>query len=137
LCSPPSRLDRDCEVRDFPLFGGSKHRRTRIADTRTLFCAGQTSVDQTGRPVHAGDMRAQITQAFDNLEAVLHTAGFGLGDVVRLNYYTTDVDRLLEAYETLTNRLASAKCQPSSTLLGVDRLAFAELLIEIEATAAK
>ena len=35
---------------------------------RTLFCAGQTSVDEEGRPVYAGDMGAQLTQALDNLE---------------------------------------------------------------------
>jgi enamine deaminase RidA (YjgF/YER057c/UK114 family) len=104
---------------------------------RTLFCAGQTSVDSNGQPVHAKDMRAQLNQAFDNLEAVLRAAGFALGDVVRLNYYTTDVDRLLEGYDALVKRLAAARCQPSSTLLGVDRLAFPELMIEIEATAVK
>jgi enamine deaminase RidA (YjgF/YER057c/UK114 family) len=38
---------------------------------RTLFCAGQTSVDAEGRPVHPEDMRAQITQAMDNLETLL------------------------------------------------------------------
>ena len=104
---------------------------------RVLYCAGQTSVDQQGRPMHPGDMRAQINQALDNLEAVLTSAGFTLHDVVRLNYYTTDVDRLLEAYESLTGRLATAACQPSSTLLGVSRLAFPELMVEIEATAVK
>lgn len=104
---------------------------------RILYCAGQASVDEQGRPAHVGDMRAQINQAFDNLEAVLKAAGFALGDVVRLTYYTTDVDRLLEAYDALINRLARAACQPSSTLLGVGRLAFPELLVEIEATAAK
>jgi hypothetical protein len=33
--------------------------------------------------------------------------------------------------------LAAAGCQPASTLLGVARLAFPELMIEIEATAVK
>jgi enamine deaminase RidA (YjgF/YER057c/UK114 family) len=55
--------------------------------------------------------------------------------VVRLNYYTTDVDRFFEAHDALVGRLAEAGCQPSSTLLGVTRLAFPELLVEIEATA--
>jgi len=102
---------------------------------RTLICAGQTSVDADGRPVHAGDMRAQITQALDNLETVLQSAGFTLADVVRLNYYTTDVDRCLEVYDAVASRLAAAGCRPASTLLGVTRLASPELLIEIEATA--
>ena len=56
-----------------------------------LYCAGQTSVDASGAPLHAGDMAAQLTQAFDNLETVLKAAGLTLGHVVRLNYYTRDV----------------------------------------------
>jgi len=105
--------------------------------SRVLYCAGQTSVDEEGRPVHAGDMRAQIDQALDNLEAVLASAGFSLPDVVRLNYYTTNVDRLLEVYDSLTTRLTDVGCQPASIVLGVQRLAYPELLIEIEATAVK
>src|SRR5919202_724005 len=38
---------------------------------RVLYCAGQVSVDADGNPLNAGDMRAQITQALDNVEAVL------------------------------------------------------------------
>jgi enamine deaminase RidA (YjgF/YER057c/UK114 family) len=34
-------------------------------------------------------------------------------------------------------RLKEAGCQPASTLLGVSRLAFPELMVEIEATAVK
>lgn len=107
------------------------------AANRILYCAGQTSVDAQGRPVHVGDMRRQIELAFQNLETVLTAAGCTLGDVARLNYYTTDVDGFLAAYEVVAGHLAKAGCQPSSTLLGVARLAFPELLIEIEATAVK
>ena len=80
-------------------------------------------------------MRAQIIQALDNLESVLRDAGFTLSDVVRLNYYITDVDRLFEAYDALATRLAESGCQPASTLVGVARLALPELLVEFEATA--
>lgn len=80
-------------------------------------------------------MRAQITQKMDNLETVLREAGTELSEVVRLNYYTTDVDRFFEAYDAIVGRLAEAGCQLASTLLGVAGLAFPELLIEIEATA--
>ncbi len=102
---------------------------------RTIFCAGQTSTDGEGKPVHLNDMRGQINQAIDNLETVLIESGAGLSDVVRLNYYTTDVDLLLEAYDALLDRLGEAGCQPASTLVGVTSLAFPELLVEIEATA--
>jgi enamine deaminase RidA (YjgF/YER057c/UK114 family) len=102
---------------------------------RILLCAGQSSMDSEGNPLHQGDMRAQINQALDNLETVLKAAGFKLSDVVRLNYYTTDVDRFFEAYDAVTIRLTEAGCRGAGSLIGVARLAFPELLVEFEATA--
>jgi enamine deaminase RidA (YjgF/YER057c/UK114 family) len=102
---------------------------------RTLYCAGQTSSDADGNPVHPGDMGAQLGQALDNLETVLSEAGFELSQVVRLNTYTTDVDAFLAASGETAARLAEAGCRPSATLLGVARLAFPEFLVELEATA--
>ena len=102
---------------------------------RVIYCSGQTSVDGDGAPVNEGQMGAQIEQALDNLETVLGQSGAKLSDVVRLNYYVTDVDRFVEAAEILGTRLAEAGCRPTATLLGVSRLAFPQLLVEIEATA--
>jgi enamine deaminase RidA (YjgF/YER057c/UK114 family) len=102
---------------------------------RTLYCAGQTSVDAEGTPLHEGDMAAQMSQALDNVETVLREAGSGLADVVRLTYYTTDVDAFLAANDLLAARLRRAGCRATATLLGVSRLAFPQLLVEIEATA--
>ena len=105
---------------------------------RTLICAGQASTDAEGRPAHPGDMAAQVNQCLDNLETVLKEARFSMSDVVRLNYYTTDVDSFFEAYGAgAIARLGESGCRAASTLLGVARLAFPELLVEIEATAVK
>ena len=103
--------------------------------SRVLFCAGQTSVDENGAPQHAGDMGAQITLALDNLETVLREASMGLANVVRLNIYTTDVDAFFASYEAAAGRMAAAGVAPPGTLLGVARLAFPELMVELEATA--
>jgi enamine deaminase RidA (YjgF/YER057c/UK114 family) len=103
--------------------------------TRVLTCAGQTSVDDNGTPLHEGDMAGQIGQALDNLEVVLKQAGMSLSNVVHLNAYTTDVDGFLQHYGGAAQRLATANCRPAMTLLGVVRLAFPPLMIEIEATA--
>jgi enamine deaminase RidA (YjgF/YER057c/UK114 family) len=102
---------------------------------RLLVCSGQTATDADGRPQHPGDMAAQLTMALDNLEAVLAAAGMTLADVVRLGVFTTDVDRLLEHYRVVAERLEAAGVRPPSTLLGVARLAAPELLVEFEATA--
>jgi enamine deaminase RidA (YjgF/YER057c/UK114 family) len=102
---------------------------------RTLYCSGQTSVDESGKPLHPGDMAAQVATALDNLEAVLAGAGMALSDVVRLNLYTTDVDAFMGGMESVGARLGAAGVRNASTLLGVERLAYPELMVELEATA--
>ncbi|HLL65610.1 MAG TPA: RidA family protein [Micromonosporaceae bacterium] len=103
--------------------------------TRTLYCAGQTAMRGDGKPQHAGDMAAQLALSLDNLEAVLGAAGMSLANLVRLNVYTTDVDLLLQHYGALASRLGAAGVAPSSTMLGVTRLAVPGLMVEIEGTA--
>lgn len=100
-----------------------------------LFCAGQTSVDGEGNPVHPGDMAGQINQALDNLETILERAGFKLADIVQLKYYTTDVIAFANAGRVLGERLAKAECRPASTLLGVSALFHPDIIVEIEAVA--
>ena len=102
---------------------------------RTIFLSGQASVDEEGTLVHPGDMEVQLNQTLDNLERVLRDAGAALSNVVRLNTYTTDVDGFFEAFGAAAGRLAQAGCRPASTLLGLTRLAYPQMLVEIEATA--
>jgi len=102
---------------------------------QVLFCAGQTSVGPDGRALHRGDMAAQLDRAFDNLETVLEQAGLTLANVVRLNYYVTDIDAFAAARATVEARLGSMAVKPAGILLGIARLADADLLVEIEATA--
>ncbi len=80
-------------------------------------------------------MAAQIALAADNLEAVLREAGMSLSNVVRMNFYTTDIDAFFEHAGVLAERTSAAGVAPVGTLLGVARLAFPELMIELEATA--
>ena len=103
--------------------------------SRVLMCAGQTSSAADGQVLHAGDMRAQVVQALDNLETVLAQANMSLSNVVRLNYYVTDIDAFFGAADALGERLGAAGIQPASTLLQVSRLAFPDFMFEVEATA--
>jgi enamine deaminase RidA (YjgF/YER057c/UK114 family) len=104
---------------------------------RVLLVSGQASVDADGQLLHPGDFTAQLQQALDNIETVLQEANYRLGDVVRLNYYTTDVDAFLSApsQDLLAERFAAAGCHPAATLLGIARLGDPAWLIEIDATA--
>ena len=73
--------------------------------------------------------------AFASLQTVLAAADMTTADIARLTVYTTDVDALLAAYGSLAGALAPNL--PAMTLIGVARLAFPELKVEIEATAVR
>jgi enamine deaminase RidA (YjgF/YER057c/UK114 family) len=104
-------------------------------ETQTLYISGQTAMSAEGRPEHDGDMSEQLSLAIDNLESVLAAAGMTLANLVRLNVYTTDVDALFPHYGRLAGRLAAAGVSPTTTMLGVTRLAIPGQLVELEGTA--
>ena len=103
---------------------------------RFVFCSGMVSKDENENAVHVGDILGQINKALDNVEAALHEAGMDLSKVVRMNYYTTDVQAFIKNEKNFGERLAKAGCKPSSTLLGVTALANPDYIVEIEAIAA-
>jgi enamine deaminase RidA (YjgF/YER057c/UK114 family) len=102
---------------------------------RLVVLAGQGPVDANGQLIGAGDIATQINVALDNVQSVLAEAGLTLADVVRLTIFTTDVDRSFESYDTFTERLGTAGCRPTSSLVGVTRLALPGMRVEFEATA--
>jgi enamine deaminase RidA (YjgF/YER057c/UK114 family) len=102
---------------------------------RVLFCAGQTATGPDGAPPTTTKMAEQVTTAFANLRTVLEAADMTMADIVKLTVYTTDVDALLADYGAAAEALAPNL--PAMTLIGVNRLAFPELKVEIEATAVR
>ena len=104
---------------------------------RQLNIAGQTAVDENGAPQHAGDMRAQIALALDNLEAVLAGADMTLANITQLRIYATDVDDAMKNFDLLGMQFGPLQASPPMTLLGVTRLALEPLMFEIEAVAAE
>jgi len=119
-------------------FGFSQAKEITGAE-RTLYLAGQTSVDADGQPLHAGDMEAQARQALDNLETVLSEAGYEVSDIARVTIYVTDVDTYRQAAAAAVGRrlVGEGGARYASTLVEVARLALPQLLVEIEATAVR
>ncbi|MGH2718209.1 MAG: RidA family protein [Actinomycetota bacterium] len=103
---------------------------------RLLVCSGQTAVDDNGAPPSSGDMATQVRAAFENLRTVLTEDGMAMEDVIKLTYFTTDVDALRAVLGPIREEFLDEE-QPASTLVGVTRLAAPELKVEIEALAAR
>ena len=87
---------------------------------------------------HLSSRRVRRTRHFATLLALLLAlAGCSTRESAGSAGETTDVDAFLAAADVFGSRLAAAGSQPPGTLLGVAKLAFPGLMIEIEATAAK
>jgi enamine deaminase RidA (YjgF/YER057c/UK114 family) len=103
--------------------------------SQVLLCSGQTATGDDGSPPTTSDMTEQVQMATSNLTKVLESAGMTMANVVKMTIYTTDVDELMGAFGTAAAFLGDNL--PAITLIGVTRLAFPELKVEIEATAAR
>ena len=68
----------------------------------------------------SSDMRAQITQVFENLKAVAIAAGGSLTDVVKLNVYLTDLAHFPLVNEIMANYFVQP--YPARAAVGVAQL---------------
>lgn len=142
ICGMPSEMESQVAIErvvvnpvSWSVEMGFNQGEVVTGQTRTLYCSGQTAMDADGTPQHEGNMAAQLALSLDNLEAVLEAAGMSLANLVRLNVYATDVDLLFQHYGVLAARLGAAQVAPTTTLLGVTRLAIPVQLVELEGTA--
>ena len=103
-------------------------------DAEWLVIAGQVGVDPSGKL--AGDFRRQAEQTFRNVVACLRANGMTKRDLVKVTTFLTD-PRNIEAYRAARKRVLGDDTVPASTLLIIDGLASPEMLIEVEAWAAK
>jgi enamine deaminase RidA (YjgF/YER057c/UK114 family) len=101
---------------------------------RWVATAGQVALDDAGKLVGAGDFEAQARQVFANLHRALAAAGASFADVVKLNYYVTDISQLPVARAVRDEYVDTAR-PPASTAVQVSALAMPGLEIEIEAWA--
>jgi enamine deaminase RidA (YjgF/YER057c/UK114 family) len=103
---------------------------------RTIYTAGQVSIDEAGTLVGAGDLAAQTTQAMRNVGLALSAAGASYADVVKI---TTYVVNYKPEYRAIIGKARAPffvnGTPPASTLVGVAALALSEWLVEIEAVA--
>lgn len=114
---------------------GLNHAVEVTGATRTLYCSGQTASAPDGTPLHPGDITAQYKTAWQCLKDVLAAADMTPANLVRLNFYTTDVDAFMAAADEIMPIHTAEGAQITSTLIGVTRLYDPAVMIEIEATA--
>jgi 2-iminobutanoate/2-iminopropanoate deaminase len=100
---------------------------------KTVYISGQIALDKDGTLVGAGSMKAQAEQVFKNLQLALTAAGATFSDVVKMNTYVTDMDKLPDVREVRGRYFGTLT--PASTLVQVVHLARPDLMIEVEVVA--
>ena len=117
-----------------PPIGAYSHSVKVPGGSDLMVVAGQVGMDAKGK-LQPG-MRKQAEQAFRNVLACLKENGMRKGDLVRLQVFLTD-PRHIADYRAARNKVIGAAVQPASTLLIVNGLASPDMLIEVEAMAAR
>lgn len=86
----------------------------------TVYLSGQIPLVPATMELVEGDMRAQITQVFDNLSAVAKAAGGNLDDVVKLNVFLTDLAHFPLVSEVMAHYFSEP--YPARAAIGVASL---------------
>jgi enamine deaminase RidA (YjgF/YER057c/UK114 family) len=106
----------------------------KTSEVAQIYVSGRAARLENGDVAGKGDMRAQIRLVCENLQIALASVGASLADVTRTVTYTTDMPAYFSAIDERWKYFKEPL--PTSTLIGVARLAIPEMLIEIEAEAA-
>jgi 2-iminobutanoate/2-iminopropanoate deaminase len=99
-----------------------------------LYCSGQTPIDPATGKLVGGKIGEQTEQAFNNLEAVLQTAGLNMDDVIKVNVYLTSMNNFAEMNAVYLTRFTPP--YPARTTVAVADLPL-HALVEIELVAQK
>ena len=104
---------------------------------RTIYTAGQVSIDERGGELVGGDdLAAQTAQAMRNVGLALAAAGAGYADIVKITTYVVKYRPEQRAVIGKARAPFFANGEaPASTLVGVAALALPDWLVEIEAVA--
>src|SRR5271156_6431491 len=123
-------------IRSDSLYAGVPYAYASIAAPGALiFTAGACPLDDNGKVVGVGDVRAQASLAVANLGTALAASGATLADVLKTTVFVASTQRadLVAAWEVV--EAAFGDHDAPSTLLGVTVLGYPGQLVEIEAVA--
>ena len=105
----------------------------KVTGGATIFLAGVgATTDETGKSL-AGDFEGQVRATFERIRSTLAKAGATLDDIVTMTVFIKDMQ-----YGTRFTQIRSEYFNggfPCSALIGIDSLARAEMMVEVQAIA--
>jgi len=115
----------------------SRGLRIDLGNYSLLLISGTASVDENGRTVYGGDLRAQCWRTYHNITGLLKSEGATWHDIVRTTCYLRDIERDYKDFnEVRTAFFTWLGLNPLPASTGIQaRLCREDLLVEIEAIA--
>ena len=110
--------------------------RVELDNCIMLYISGTASVDEDGRSIHPGDLKAQTWRMFKNIKALLESEGADWHDIVRTTCYLADF-RHYDEFNEVRNAFYEEEGLdpvPASTCIEA-RICRPDLLVETEAIA--
>ena len=105
----------------------------KVTGGTTIFLAGVgATTDETGKSL-AGDFEGQVRATFERIRSTLAKAGGTLDDIVTMTVFIKDMQ-----YGTRFTQIRREYFKegfPCSALIGIDSLARAEMMVEVQAIA--
>lgn len=105
-----------------------------VSRSRTVYTSGQIPLDPATGKLVEGDFAMMVERVFDNLEAVLASAGLGFSDVVKVNVFLADMGNFAVLNGIYATRMGDHK--PARSTIQVAALPMGAL-VEIDMTAEK
>jgi len=95
----------------------------------SIYLSGQIPLVPGSMELVSEDVRTQVVQVFDNLEAVCQAAGGSFADVVKLTVFLTDLTHFPLVNEVMTERFEEP--YPARAAIGVASLP-RDVAVEVE-----
>ena len=130
MSTPPTHL-RFLNPPDLSSPPGYTHV-VEVTGGRTVYIAGQISVDTSFQVVGKDDFPTQAHKVFENLKIALAAVGADFTHVVKLNMYLLNISDLA-TLRGIRDLYLNTSHPPASTAVEVRKLALDGLLLEIEA----
>ncbi len=108
---------------------------TVTGPVRTIYIGGQDSVDPTGKIIGKGDIKQQVEQVLNNLQAALKAANAELEHIIKWNIYVVQGQPIQPAFEVFQRVWGRRPNPPTITMMFVAGLANPDFLVEMDAIA--
>ncbi len=109
-----------------------------VRSGNVITLSGQVAADAKGEVVGAGDITAQVRQAYANIVEVLDAFGATVADVVDETWFVTDLQDVMTNLRTVfgvRDEVYGGEYDVTQTMVEVSGLVYPELLVEIKCVA--